>query len=76
LQQRTRIPICASETLAGKASFRQLFATNALDVVVLDLSWCGGLTEARKIAALAESMGRLWRRKTALDLLRLWPGCT
>jgi galactonate dehydratase len=58
LRRHTRTPICASETLAGKVAFRQLLAANAVDVVMLDLSWCGGLTEARKIAALAESHGK------------------
>ncbi len=58
LRQRTRTPICASETLGGKVAFRDLLAAGAVDVVMLDLSWCGGLTEARKIAALAESYAR------------------
>ena len=30
-------------------------STGAAGVAMLDLSWCGGLTEARKIAALAEA---------------------
>ena len=30
----------------------------ATDVVMLDLAWCGGLTEGRKIAALAEAWAR------------------
>lgn len=55
LRRRTRTPICASETLGGKVAFRELLAQDAVDVVMLDLSWCGGLTEARKIAALAEA---------------------
>jgi L-alanine-DL-glutamate epimerase-like enolase superfamily enzyme len=29
-----------------------------VDVVMLDLSWCGGLGEAKKIATLAEAWGR------------------
>ena len=55
LRRRTRTPICASETLAGAATFRALLAAEAVDVVMLDLAWCGGLTEGRKIAALAEA---------------------
>lgn len=47
-----KTPICGSETLAGAASFRNLLAANAVDVVMLDIAWCGGLSEARKIAAL------------------------
>jgi L-alanine-DL-glutamate epimerase-like enolase superfamily enzyme len=55
LRRRTRVPLCASETLGGKVAFRDLLAADAVDVVMLDLTWCGGLTEARKIAALAEA---------------------
>ena len=47
--------ICASETLATTHSFREYLATGVAGVAMLDLSWCGGLTEARKIAALAEA---------------------
>jgi len=52
------VPICASETLGGKVAFRDLLVHGATDVVMLDLTWCGGLTEARKIAAMAEAWAR------------------
>ena len=58
LRRRTRTPICASETLGGVVPFRDLLAGDAVDVVMLDLSWCGGLTQGRKIAALAEAYAR------------------
>ncbi|HVL72647.1 MAG TPA: mandelate racemase/muconate lactonizing enzyme family protein [Beijerinckiaceae bacterium] len=48
-------PICASETLASRFAFRDLLETGVAGVVMLDLSWCGGLSEARKIAAMAEA---------------------
>ena len=48
-------PVCASETLASRWAFRDLLETEAAGVVMLDLSWCGGLSEARKIAAMAEA---------------------
>ncbi len=48
-------PICASETLGSRWAFRDLLQTDAAGVVMLDLSWCGGLSEARKIAAMAEA---------------------
>lgn len=47
--------ICASETLNGTAAFRAYLETGAAGVVMLDLSWCGGVTEARKIAGMAEA---------------------
>lgn len=49
------IPVCGSETLATMSNFRDCLAADALDYVMLDLSWCGGITEAKKIAALAEA---------------------
>jgi galactonate dehydratase len=48
-------PICASETLGSRWAFRDLLETGAAGVIMLDLSWCGGLSEARKIAAMAEA---------------------
>lgn len=48
-------PVCASETLGGRAAFRDLLETGAAGVVMLDVAWCGGLSEARKIAAMAEA---------------------
>ncbi len=48
-------PICASETLSTRWAFRDLLETGAAGVVMLDVSWCGGLSEARKIASMAEA---------------------
>jgi galactonate dehydratase len=51
----SRAPVCASETLATRSRFRDLLETQAAGVIMLDLSWCGGLSEARKVAAMAEA---------------------
>lgn len=48
-------PVCASETLGTRWAFRDLLETGAAGVVMLDLAWCGGVSEARKIAAMAET---------------------
>ena len=48
-------PISASETLGSRWGFRDLLETGVAGVVMMDLSWCGGLSEARKIAAMAEA---------------------
>lgn len=58
LRAHTRTPICGSETLAGVRAFRDLLAADAVDVVMLDLAWCGGITEGRKIAVLAQAYAR------------------
>lgn len=47
--------ICGSETLSYKWGFKDLLQTGVAGVAMLDLSWCGGLTEARKIAAMADA---------------------
>jgi galactonate dehydratase len=47
--------VCASETLAGVHAFREYLETGAAGVVMLDLSWCGGVTVAKKIAGMAEA---------------------
>ena len=55
LARSTRVPITASETLGTRWSFRELLEQRAAGFVMLDVSWCGGLSEARKIAAMAEA---------------------
>jgi L-alanine-DL-glutamate epimerase-like enolase superfamily enzyme len=55
LARTTRVPITASETLGTRWSFRELLEQRAASIVMLDVSWCGGLSEARKIAAMAEA---------------------
>lgn len=54
-QQASTAPICASETLGSRWAFRDLLETGAAGVIMVDLSWCGGLSEARKIAAMTEA---------------------
>lgn len=54
LASSTRVPVAASETLATRWSFREVLERNAADIVMVDLSWTGGVSEARKIANLAE----------------------
>ncbi len=51
----SKAPLCASETLGSRWAFRDLLETDAAGVIMLDISWCGGLSEARKIAAMAEA---------------------
>jgi L-alanine-DL-glutamate epimerase-like enolase superfamily enzyme len=58
LRRKTRTPVCGSETLGGAVAFRHLLAADAVDVVMLDVGWCGGLSEGRKIAALAEAYAK------------------
>jgi L-alanine-DL-glutamate epimerase-like enolase superfamily enzyme len=54
----TRVPITASETLTSRYAFRELLEKRAVGIVMLDPGWVGGISEARKIAALAETFHR------------------
>ena len=56
-RRRTRIPVCASETLATRWGYRDLLDARGTDFVMPDVGWCGGLTEAKKIATMAETYG-------------------
>jgi galactonate dehydratase len=53
--RQSRIPIATGERLVGKSQFRDLIARRACHIIQPDLSHCGGLWEARKIAAMAEA---------------------
>jgi galactonate dehydratase len=49
------IPIATGERLVTRFQFRELFERRACAVAQPDLCHCGGLWEARKIAAMAET---------------------
>jgi galactonate dehydratase len=57
----TDVWVCASETLGSRWPFKELLERDATHVAMVDLCWTGGLTEGRKIAALAET----WHRPSA-----------
>ena len=48
-------PIATGERLTHLAAFRDLFACRGCEVAQFDITHCGGLTEARRIAALADA---------------------
>ncbi|MEL4073093.1 mandelate racemase/muconate lactonizing enzyme family protein [Ochrobactrum sp. GPK 3] len=56
--QKSGIAVCASETMATRAQFLDVLRADASDYVMLDISWCGGLSEAKKIATMAEAFQR------------------
>ncbi len=57
-RRQSGMRVCASETLATRYGFRELLEKDAVDYVMIDLSWCGGLTESKKIATQAETYQR------------------
>ena len=55
LKRSTTVPVCASETLSTRWAFREVFEKQATDIVMIDIGWVGGLSEARKIGYAAET---------------------
>lgn len=51
----THVPVAMGETLAGRNAFAALMGAGAARVVMFDVGWVGGITEAKKIATLAEA---------------------
>lgn len=49
------IPIATGERLFTRYDFKRLFASGGVDIIQPDLSHAGGLTEVKKIAAMAEA---------------------
>lgn len=55
LHEKIGIPIATGEMLYTKYEFRDVIAARAADILQPDLLLCGGLLEAKKIAAMAEA---------------------
>ncbi len=54
-KRRTGVTVTASETIATHLGYRELLERQCADVIMPDIGWCGGLTEAKKIAVMAEA---------------------
>ncbi len=55
IQQAVSTPIATGERLVTQHAFRELFEKRAASVIQPDITHCGGLSEARRIAAMAEA---------------------
>jgi galactonate dehydratase len=55
LKRETRIPLILSERLMTRWQFREVLETGLAQIINPDICWCGGIGEARKIAAMAEA---------------------
>jgi len=55
LARSTRLPLCLSERLMTRWGFRELIENRAARIVMPDISWCGGISGAKKIATMAET---------------------
>lgn len=55
VQRSVRTPIATGERLVTQHAFRELLEKRACSVLQPDITHCGGLSEARRIAAMAEA---------------------
>jgi galactonate dehydratase len=55
LARETRVPQAVSERRMTRFAYRELLEREAAHIIMLDLVWTGGITEALKIAALADA---------------------
>ena len=57
LREVAPVRICTGEKIEGFRDFFPYITEGAIDVLHLDLCWCGGLSGGRKIAELADHYG-------------------
>ena len=57
LAAATRAPLAGGETLGGLGQVQALIDTRAVATPIVDVTWGGGISFARKCAALAEARG-------------------
>jgi L-alanine-DL-glutamate epimerase-like enolase superfamily enzyme len=55
LAAKTSVPLCMSETLATRYEYRRFLERKACSVVMYDVTWCGGPSEAKKISDMADA---------------------
>jgi galactonate dehydratase len=55
LNQETNIPLVISERLASRFGFREMLEAKAGAIAMYDLTWCGGISEGKKISDMANT---------------------
>ena len=55
LAEETSIPIAHSETMATRYQLKDFLEYGALDILMFDICWCGGVTEAKKMCDMADA---------------------
>jgi galactonate dehydratase len=58
LRGKTTTPVLASEYLATRYEYKPLLEKRAADIVMIDPTWAGGITECKKVCAMAEAYKR------------------
>jgi galactonate dehydratase len=55
LREHINVPLAAGEQYCSKWEFRQIIEEDLIDYARIDLCICGGISESRKVAAMAET---------------------
>src|SRR6185437_14491880 len=58
LQRSTTIPVVASEYLTTRYEYKPVLEQRAADIIMIDPTWAGGITETKKICTMAETYKR------------------
>jgi L-alanine-DL-glutamate epimerase-like enolase superfamily enzyme len=58
LRASTTTPILASEYLTTRYEYKPVLEQRAADIIMIDPTWAGGITESKKIATMAETYHR------------------
>ena len=58
IHRAAKMPTAGGETIFGVKGFYPYIAARAVDIVMPDIKYCGGMWEMKKIAALAEGAGQ------------------
>jgi len=58
LQRSTHLPVLASEYLTTRYEYLPILEQRAADMIMIDPTWAGGITESKKIATMAETYKR------------------
>ena len=54
-RKQTREPVTASEMVSTRWQFREMFERKGMDICMFDICWVGGISEAKRVASMAEA---------------------
>ena len=55
LAAESPVPIAHSETIATRYEIKDFLEAKAMDILMYDLCWCGGISEAKKMSDMADA---------------------
>lgn len=55
IREKISLPVCVGERLHSRFMFRGILDRRAADIIMPDITRCGGISEMRKIATMAEA---------------------